>query len=85
MATLAPMAGAKSPALLAFSMDCDHGAGAFAQRLGIEPARQRRQQPDIGESGEAAADIRIVVERGDAEGFAQRAKAVGFALSSRAR
>ena len=63
-------------ALLAFSIDCDHGLSALAQRHRIEPTRQGRQEPDIGQAGEAAANIRIVVERGDGEGLAQRAQAV---------
>src|SRR5262245_24859537 len=48
----------------------DHGPCAGAESLYVEAAGERRQQPDIGQPGEAAADVRIVRKRGYRQGFA---------------
>ncbi len=66
-AMAAPMAGAKSAACTPSSSAATTRGRALPQRLDIEPARKRRQQPDIGERREAPADIRVMVERRNAE------------------
>jgi hypothetical protein len=61
----------------------EHGgyarARSFAKGHDIEPAGEGRQKSDIGQSRKATANSRIVVECGNAEVLAKRAKAVGDA------
>ena len=61
----------------------EHGvddlAGAGADGLGIEAAGDRRQEPDVGEAGEAPADPRVMLEHRHAEAREQVAQAVGLA------
>src|SRR6185312_910275 len=53
------------------------GPCAVAQRLHVEAAGKRRQEADIGQRRKPAADVGVVRKRGDRQGFAQVAQAVG--------
>ena len=78
-AMAAPTAGANSAARFASSIAATTVAAPSRRASTSRPRASAGRQPDIGQSGEAAADIGIVIEHRDAELLAERAKAVGLA------
>ena len=61
----------------------DDGLRAGPDRAGIEAARQRRQQADIGQRRKASADAGMMIERRNAEVFAHLPQRIDHAIPRR--
>ena len=77
MATAAPNAGREVLRRGDREQALNHAVGALAERLNIKAAGKRRQEPDIGQAREAAADARVVRKHRDRQSLAEIAQAVG--------
>ena len=78
-ASAAPTAAGTSAGGLPASTGASASAAPCADRADVEPADRRRQQADIGQHREAAADAGIVIHHADLMRGKQVAQAVGLA------